>query len=253
MVDKLPFFREMVVKMDEGSDRFAVWLALYFLPTKDVRVVSTHYRPNEPLSFERISRQRPLFIQNYGCEGVGHDETMTVPDVGCLLLAPPSLTFMTSYPFNRSFLFVDFEGLGPRESQGRWNSRREVTFELTADLRRTWVYQDTYVNFRLSPRVSPAAPRQRLVLSWGADQHAELSLSTREWISLPVGPADWSGDKVRKLPITVVFPDGAEPHWVEGPDGRYTEERPIAVVFEDLSITVTPVGRAVRRTAAAVR
>ena len=50
-----------------------------------------------------------MFIQNFGCEGVGHGDTVSAPGVGCLLMAPPSMTVGTSYPFNRTFLFLDFD------------------------------------------------------------------------------------------------------------------------------------------------
>ena len=101
---------------------FPTWVALYFLPSKKVHVISPHFYPSEPLSFEPVSRERPLLMQSWGCEGIGHDETIAVTGVGCLLLAPPSLTLAAQYPFNRTFLFVGFEGLGPREhAGGRWN------------------------------------------------------------------------------------------------------------------------------------
>ena len=135
----------------DDSNVFGPFLALYFLPNKRVHVISSSFQPSERLSFEQISRLRPLLIQNYGCEGIGHDDAMTVPGVGCLLFAPPSLALATSYPFSQSFLFVNFEGLAGREGEGRWNSRSLVTFELTADLQRAWVAQDAYVNLRLNP------------------------------------------------------------------------------------------------------
>lgn len=253
MVDTLPFFRDLAVQMDD-SNPFGPYLALYFLPSKRVHVISSSFRPNEPLSFEHVSRQRPLLIQNYGCEGVGHDDTMTVPGVGCLLLEPPSLALATSYPFNQSFLFVHFEGLGPREPPGRWNnSQSPVTLELTADLRRAWVYQDTYINLLLNPYLPPGTPRRRLVFSWGADEHAEALLGAGGWISLPVRPADWTGDRLSKLPIAIAFPDSVAPHWVEAPEGRYKEVRPLAVTFEALSVSVSPAGRVLTPIVAAAR
>ena len=251
-VDALPFFRELAVQMDD-SNPFGPFLALYFLPSKRVHVISSSFRPNEPLSFERVSRQRPLLIQNYGCEGVGHDDTMTVPGVGCLLLAPPSLALATSYPFNQSLLFVHFEGLGLREPQGRWNSRSSTTLELTADLRRAYVYRDTYVNLRLNPYLPPGTLRQRLLFTWGANEHAEVALGAGGWVSLPVGPADWMGDRLSKLAIAIALPDSASPHWVEAPGGRYREVRPLAVMFEELSVTVSPAGRVVMPNVAPAR
>ena len=148
---------------------------------------------------------------------------------------------------------MDFEGLSGREPVGRWNSRSTVTFKLTTDLRRAWVYQDTYVNLRLNPHLPPGTTRQRLVLSWGANQHAEASLGAREWISLPVRRADWTGDRLSTLPISIDLPDGAAPHWLDTPEGRYEERRPLAVVFEELSMTVGPRGRTIAPVAEARR
>jgi hypothetical protein len=252
-VDKLPFFRELSVWMSDQPNGFPTWLALYFLPTKRVHVVSSIFRPNEPLSFEQISRQRPLLIQDYGCEGVGHDDTITVPGVGCLLLAPPSLALATPYPFNGSFLFIDLEGIDARESWGRWNLRSTALLKLTADLRRIQVYPDTYVNLLLSPYLPPGKTRQRLVFSWGANQHAEASMSDREWISLPVRNADWTGNWVLTLPISIDLPDATAPHWLDGPEGRYEERRQLAIAFEELSISASPRGRTVAPIAEANR
>ena len=149
-VDRLPFFRELTVQMDSMAE-YQTWLALYYLPSKLVHVVSRTFRPSEPLSFELISRERPLLLQGFWCEGAGHAETTTVPDVGCLLLAPPSLVPDTPYPFNRTFLFVGLEGLSARRPEGRWNVGSNVRLTLTVDLKRVWAYDDMYCQ---SPRES---------------------------------------------------------------------------------------------------
>jgi hypothetical protein len=244
-VDKLPFFQELSVSMNEWPNGFPTWLALYFLPTKRVHVISSVFRPSEPLSFEQVSRQHPLLVQDYSCDGVGHDDTITVPGVGCLLLAPPSLRLGTPYPFSSTYLFIELDGLSGREPWGRWNGRRSVLLKLTADMRRIRVDQSTYVNLLVGPYLPPGAVRQRLRLSWGAGRHAEISIDRREWISLPVRSADWSGNQVWTLPITIEFPDAVPPHWVDAPEGRFEERRPLAVAFEILSISVDPDGRPV--------
>jgi hypothetical protein len=194
-----------------------------------VHVISSRFRPNEPLSFEHISRQHPLFIQNYGCEGIGHDDVIAVPDVGCLLLAPPSLVASTTYPFNRSFLFVSFEGLGSRRSEGRWSNQPNVSLKLTADLRRTSTYRDGYVNLHLDPHLARSRGSSSLELSWGDGRHGTVDLRDREWISLPVSDADWAGNRVRTLPIAIALEDAASP-----------------LLFEELSMSAQPAGRAVK-------
>ncbi len=223
-VDALPFFREMSVQM---SDEFLIRVALYFLPNKRVHVISPTFKPSEPLAFERITRQRPLLVQNYGCEGVGHDETMTVPGVGCLVLAPPSLKLGASYPFNQSFLFVDFEGMTGRDGGGRWNTRPTLLLKLSADPRRSRIIDPVYVNLLVNPFLPAGTPPQRLVFSWGKNQRGEALMSDRGWISLPVFPGDWTGEWLWTLPISIDFPDRRR------------------FLFEQLSSSITPRGRVV--------
>ena len=159
--------------------------------------------------------------------GVGHDDAITVAGVGCLLLAPPSLALATPYPFNRSFLFVEFHGMTAREPGGRWNDHPTMFLKLTADLRRIRVDQNTYVNVLVNPYLPAGTRPQRFVFSWGTNQHAEASLSEREWISLPARSADWTGNILWTLPISIDFPDGR------------------TYLFEELSISISPRGRAV--------
>ena len=267
MVDELPFFREMSIEMQLEPSDYQSRLALHFLPSKRVHVVATIFLPNEPLALEHISRLRPHLIQDYGCQGIGHDETMTVPDVGCLLLAPPSLALDTVYPFNSSFLFVAGRRLGNREPDGRWNIDPTAFLSLMADPRRVPVNREMYVNLRLRPYLAPETPWQRAVFSWGAGRRAEVLLQGQEWISLPTGVADWKGNWLRTLPMSIDLPDGVEGNWlsVSARDGDWsgswtvpvpippiveerTQYRPLAVKFQELSVSVSPRGRVVTPT-----
>lgn len=272
MVDKLPFFREMSIEMEREPNDIQTGLALHFLPSKRVHVVASTFRPNEPLSLEHISRLRPHLKQNYGCEGVGHDETITVPGVGCLLLAPPSPALDTVYPFNSSFLFVVPESMGEREPDGRWNSHSTVTLDLMADPRRVPFDREVYVNLRLSPYLAPETPWQRAVFSWGSGRRGEVTLQGREWISLPTRVVDWTGSWLWTLHISVDLPDGVNGDWLHlsvrradgggtwtvpalvdipsGVVGR-TEHRSLAVMFQELSVSVSPRGRVVTPTSEA--
>ena len=266
MVDELSFFREMSIEMEFEPSDFQTWLALYFLPSKRVHVVSTVFSPNEPLALEHISRLRPHLKQNYGCQGIGHDETVTVPDVGCLLLAPPSLALDTVYPFNSSFLFVELGRIGEREPDGRWNTDSSVSLDVMVDPRRVRVDRDVYANLRLSPYLAPGTPWQRPVFSWGAGRRAEVRLEGQEWNSLPTRAVDWTGSWLWTLPISVDLPDGVDGDWlnfsveradwsgswtmpavVDFPSGvvARTEHRPLAVMFQELSVSVSPRGRVV--------
>ena len=228
-------FRELSIWMSEASI-MPTWVALYFLPSKRVHVISSTFRPSEPLSFDQISPQWPMLIQDYGCEGVGHDETMTVEGVGCLLLAPPSLAEDVAYPFSRSFLFVDLQGLSQRESDGRWNARSSARLTLIADPERVGVGRSLYVNLRLAPFLPEGLTSQRVTISWGEGRHAEIVLTRTEEISLPVVPADWDGNRLWTLSIAFEFPDAVAGLLLDGSQGPYREGRPLAVMFRELSV-----------------
>ncbi len=270
MLEELQSFQEMSVEMELEPSDIQTWLALHFLPSKRVHVVARMFSPNEPLSLEHISSLRPHLIQNFGCQGVGHDETITVPGVGCLLLAPPSLSLDTVYPFHSTFLFVDPRHMGAREPDGRWNTDTTVSLNVMADPQRVSVGRDLYLNLRLSPYVEPETPSQRALFSWGAGQKAEVSLKRPEWISLATRVVDWTGNWLKTMPMTVDLPDGVDGDWlnlpvqrddwsgswtapvaVEIPSGviGHTEHRSLAVMFQELSVTASPLGRVVTPTA----
>jgi len=242
-VDRLPF-RDLSIRMSESSI-MPTWVALYFLPSKRVHVISSTFKPNEPLSFDQVSREWPLLIQDYGCEGVGHDDTMVVEGVGCLLLEPPSLAENVSYPFSRSYLFVDIQGLSLREMDGRWNAGSAARLTLTADPARVGVGKPLYVNLRLMPFLPDGVRQQRLVLSWGDGRHADLVLTGTATVSLPIGPRDWDGNRIWTLPLAFEFPDAIAGRWLQGPNGPYREGRPLAVQFKDVSISERPGGEPV--------
>jgi hypothetical protein len=221
--------------------------AAYYMPGKRFHSPSPEFANPEPISLAAISPLRPLLIVDYSCDGVGHGDTRTVEGVGCLLLQPPSLAANTGYPFERSFLFIEMSGLAPREGGGRWNTRKQVTLSLMADQRVLQLDRDAaWVNLLLEPALVPGMAGQRLRLSWGAGRRGEALLGVREWISLPLRIADWPATRVTSQVISVELPDILPPHWIDGPQGRYLESRPLAVRFVELSVSPTPRGRVVR-------
>lgn len=248
-VDQMSGFKEITMQMTDEPSGYPTWLALYFLPSKVVHVISERFRPSERLSFETVSPQRPLLVQNYGCEGVGHEEAAMIPGIGCLLTAPPSPAVGTLYPFNRSFLFLDSTGLSTRKPWGRVNLGPTVTLDLMADARRIPLHGGMYVNLLLQPTgplfaEDPYLPvnsvEERLVVTWGSER-AETNLTGRAWISLPVGSEDWSGNWVWTLPITVSLQsDDRMPDPQR--DAVGAKRRHPALVFEGLSVTKEPAG-----------
>ena len=231
-IDKLRSFGEITVRMSDIPDSLPTWVALYYLPSKKVHVVSTKFMPSAPLSLDTVSRQRPLLMHNFGCEGVGHDGTMFVRGVGCLLYAPPSLQFGVTYPFNRTFLFMPYEGMTARTPDGRWNSRPSVPLKVSIDPERTAVTGPAYLN--LSLRAKDFARPQNVTFRWSSDQRAETAVSSEEWVSLPVRSSDWTGNRLWTLPVMVDVPEVGE------------------LLFRELSVTEIPRGR-VRRQAMNIR
>ena len=224
-IDALPQFREITVSMQDEHDPLPTWLALYYLPNKKVHVVSSKFKPSEPLSFEHVSRQRPLLLHNASCQGVGHDDTMWIRRVGCLLFEPPTLLFGVTYPFSRTFLFIDYDGLTARQPDGRWNRRHNIPLTLTADPQRAGLDKDVYLNFLVSPSPPTDEHDVKVSFRWGSDKSGTITLAHKEWISLPVKTSDWTGNRLWELPISADFPDRR------------------LVLFHELAFTAAPRGR----------
>ena len=166
-----------------------------------------------------------MFIQNFGCEGVGHGETVSATGVGCLLMAPPSMTAETDYPFNRTFLFLGFDRMTPRELAGRWNTQPILNLTLTADPQRTPLAREMYVNFLVNTFISDGGKPLRLVVRWGRNRLGEVLVGGRQWFSLPVGSDDWTGNRLWTVPVAIDFPDRSK------------------ILFQETALTESPRGR----------
>ncbi|MEO5740231.1 MAG: hypothetical protein ABIS29_06525 [Vicinamibacterales bacterium] len=229
-IDKLQTFREMTLEMRGPWHVFETYLGLYFLPSKRVHVVSNVFEPSEKLSLDTISTARPLLLGGYGCEGVGHDETIALPNFGCLVLAPPSPMPDVSYSFKQSFVFIEWDRMTAREPGGRWNTRPTLNLRVTADPARARVAEDAHVNLFVNPFRRKDEKPIRLTFSWGKDRRGEFMLTEEEWISVPVRSADWVGNRAWALPVTIEFP------------GERT------ILFHELSVSAQPRGRVVTET-----
>ena len=97
-------FRSMTLKVADEPNGLSTALAMYYLPGRKTEVFGRGVSAQD-LSFDSVSKERPMFIQNFGCAGVGHAEAVSVPRVGCVLMAPPSYTVGTSYRSIRHFCF----------------------------------------------------------------------------------------------------------------------------------------------------
>ena len=116
-VSDLPF-RALTLKVTDEANGLSTALAMYYLPGRNAAVFGRGVSLQD-LSFDNVSKEQPLFIHNFRCEGVGHGDTVFVREVGCLLMAPPGMALGTSYPFDRTFLFVTFDRMTPRQAGGR--------------------------------------------------------------------------------------------------------------------------------------
>jgi hypothetical protein len=196
--------RELRVKLTRDPGGLLTAMTRYYLPATKLHVIAPGARLGD---FETVSRQTPLLVQNFGCEGVGHADTVSIPDVGCVLLASPSLTLDTVYPFNRTFLAVDFGNMSEREQGGRWSTGTALRLRLLVDPERTPAARPLYVNLLLNPFLPEGVEPQRLVVAWGPRKKGTIAVGESVWISIPVSSEDWSGNRVWELPIAIDFPD----------------------------------------------
>jgi hypothetical protein len=134
------------------------------------------------------------------------------------------MTLGTSYPFNRTFLFLNFDRMSARDPGGRWNAESTINLRLTTDPQRVSLNRDLYVNLLVNPFLPAGVKPQRLLLRWGNGRQGEVVVDEREWFSLPVGSGDWSGERLWTVPVTIEFPDGR------------------TILFQEVALTETPRG-----------
>jgi hypothetical protein len=221
-IGRIPF-QAFTLKVADRPNGLSTALAMYYMPGRKADVIGRGVATNR-LPFETVTRQQPMFIQNFGCEGVGHGDAVSAPGVGCLLMAPPSMTLGTSYPFNRTFLFLNFDRMSARDPGGRWNAESTINLRLTTDPQRVSLNRDLYVNLLVNPFLPAGVKPQRLLLRWGNGRQGEVVVDEREWFSLPVGSGDWSGERLWTVPVTIEFPDGR------------------TILFQEVALTETPRG-----------
>ncbi len=221
-IGRMPF-RSLTLKVSDQPGGLSTALAMYYMPGKNAHVIGRGVALDD-LPFENVSAQQPMFIQNFGCEGVGHADAVPTPGVGCLLTAPPSMTVGTSYPFNRRFLFLDFDRMSSRDPGGRWNARPTLNLRLTADPQRAPLDRGMFMNVLVDPFLSAGEKPHRLVLRWGKERRGEVVVAQRQWFSLPVGSSDWGGNRLWSLPVAIDFPDGR------------------TILFQEVALTEAPRG-----------
>jgi len=224
-------FRSMTLKVTEEANGLSTALAMYYLPGRKAEVFGRGVSPQD-LSFESVSKEQPMFIQNFGCEGVGHADTVSLPRVGCVLMAPPSLALGASYPFNQTFLFITYDRMTPREAGGRWNTRPTLQLRVMADPQRVPLDRNLFINLLVEPFLAEGAKPRQLLVTWGDARHGEQLIGGRKWFSLNVQSADWQGNRLWALPITIGLPDGR------------------ALLFQEVALTDTPKGEVVVQAAA---
>ena len=222
-IGRIPF-RAFTLKVTDEPNGLSTALAMYYMPGRKAQVIGRGVSLDD-LPVENISRQEPLFIQSFGCQGVGHGDTVSAPGVGCLLMAPPSMTVGTSYPFNQTFLFMDFDRMTSRDPGGRWNTRPTLNLRLTADPQRARLDREMYVNFLVNTFLPAGAKPLRLVLRWGTGRRGEVLVGEQRWLSLPVGSSDWNGNRLWTVPVAIDFPEGR------------------TILFQEVALTESPRGQ----------
>lgn len=201
-------------------------LAMYYISGRKTHVIGRRVAL-DTLPFETVSRQQPMFIQYFGCEGVGHVDTISTPTVGCLLMAPPSMSVGTSYRLNRTYLFLDFDSVTSRDPGGQWNTQPTLNLRLMADPQRTGLDREMYINFLVDPFLAAGVEPLRLTVQWGKERRGEVMVGERLWFSLPVGSHDWSGNRVWTAPVAIELHDARilfqEVALTESPRGQVAE------------------------------
>ncbi len=220
-------FGEITLKIEHDPNGLLASMTRYFLPDKEVHIIAPRVRVRD-LPFETVSRQSPIIIQNFGCDGIGHLDMMTIPGVGCVVFAPPAFELDKPYPFNRTFLFLGVDGMGDREPGGRWNTGRTVSLTLVVDPERVPVDRNLYLSFFVNPLLPPDVQPQGLTFKWGSNRAGETHVDAESWVSVPISAGDWNGNRVWRLPMTIGLPD------------RRT------MLFHDLLISEIPRGRVVQ-------
>jgi hypothetical protein len=221
-VSRMPF-RALMLRVADEPNGLSTALTMYYIPGRKMDVVGSEV-PLDELTFDNVSRQQPLFIQSLRCEAVGHGDVVSVEGVGCLLLAPPSLTIDTSYPFNRNFLSLQFDRMTSRDPGGRWNTQSVLNLRLTADPQRVQLDRAMYVNFLVNPFLPAGGKPERLLLRWGNGRQGEVLVEDRQWFSLAVESGDWRGNRLWTVPVTIEFPEGR------------------TILFQEVALTQSPRG-----------
>ena len=219
-------FGSMTLKVADEAGGLSTALAMYYLPGRRAEVFGRGVSL-QALPYDGVSKQHPMFIQNFRCDGVGHADAVFVAGVGCLLLAPPGMTPGQSYPFNQTFLFLDYDRMTAREPGGRWNTRPTLRLRVMADPQRAGLDRPVFVNFLVNPFLPEGVKPQRLAMSWGSGRQGQTQIAEREWFSLPVGSGDWTGNRLWTLPIRIDFLDGR------------------TILFHELALTESPRGQVV--------
>jgi hypothetical protein len=222
-IGRMPF-KAFTLKVSDRPDGLSTALAMYYMPGRKAHVIGRGVSLDE-LPFENVSRQQPMFIQHLGCEGAGHGDTVSAPGVGCLLMAPPSMTVGTSYPFNQTFLFLDFDRMTAREPGGRWNTQSTLNLRLTADPQRARPDRELFINLLVNPFLPVGVKPQGLVLRWGRERRGQVLVGERQWFSLPVESSDWNGNRLWTVPVAIDFPDGR------------------TILFHEVALTDSPLGK----------
>jgi hypothetical protein len=134
------------------------------------------------------------------------------------------MTLGISYPFNRAFLFMQFDRMTAREQGGRWNTHPAMNLRLTADPQRVRLDRELYLNVLVNPFFEAGAEPLRLGLRWGNSRQGGIEVREQQWCSVPVGSSDWSGNRLWTVPVTFDFPDQR------------------TLLFQEVSLTESPRG-----------
>lgn len=226
--------KEIFVKMSNFSSTF---FPIYYNKNKILHFITPSYFPLEFLKFHDISPIKPLFVEGDPCELGG--DNISIKDVGCLYVAPPSMRNDRRYLFSKEIPgLISSKGLSAVESWGRWSDTNIV--ELNFLIEKKFLSENvSYINIEVQPFIFKSSSSQGLSVTLNGRNSFIGVVTQPVWISLPFDLDFLTGFEKRELILKFNLPDAIAPHDY---DINIGETRKLGLGFVAISLTNKPQG-----------
>lgn len=204
--------KDLAVKMANYSSTF---LALFFVPKKQLHLLSYSFYPRESLA--TVSKNEPFFLESSkGCEFANaKQQTVNLSPLGCLYYGLPVLHFEKNYNFKDNLPFIETHGLfeffndSPFNRRWAGSSASLIFYTNKAELKK---HPSGYFNIQVNPFLYSGLQAQRLCSNFCTE------ITSHQWISIPYTLKNWhkpqnpAEDSLRILTLQFQFPDAIAPH-----------------------------------------